>query len=52
MIDQTSRSKKPNNGLPFKVKIPNKKTIQAMNHANKRKTHKAKNVNDLFEDLG
>lgn len=40
-----------NNGLPFEVKIPNKETIKAMQNANKRKTHKAKNVDELFEDL-
>lgn len=41
-----------NNGLPFEVKIPNKKTIKAMQSADKRKTHKVKSVDDLFEDLG
>lgn len=40
-----------NNGLPFEVKIPNKKTINAMLDADRRKTHKAKNVDELFEDL-
>ena len=40
-----------NNGLPFEVKIPNKKTITAMHNADKRKTHKAKNVDELFKDL-
>jgi DNA-damage-inducible protein J len=39
-------------GLPFEIKIPNKETIQAMQDANKRKTHKAKSVDELFEDLG
>ena len=39
-----------NNGLPFEVKIPNKKTSKAMNEADKRKTHKAKSVHsDLFD---
>lgn len=38
-------------GLPFEVKIPNKETIKAMKDANNRKTHKAKNVDDLFNDL-
>ncbi|MCC2666352.1 MAG: type toxin-antitoxin system RelB/DinJ family antitoxin [Gammaproteobacteria bacterium] len=38
-------------GLPFAVKIPNKATIKAMKEANKRKTHKAKNVDELFKDL-
>lgn len=40
------------NGLPFDVKIPNEETVKAMHDANKRKTHKAKSVDDLFEDLG
>lgn len=39
-------------GLPFEVKIPNKDTIKAMRDADKRKTHKAKSVDELFEDLG
>ena len=39
------------NGLPFEVKIPNKETIKAMKDANNRKTHKAKSVDDLFNDL-
>lgn len=39
------------NGLPFEVKIPNKQTIKAMQNANKRKTHKAENVDELFENL-
>ena len=41
-----------NNGLPFEVKIPNKATINAVHNADKRKTHKAKNVDELFDDLG
>jgi DNA-damage-inducible protein J len=41
-----------NNGLPFEVKIPNKETIKAMHDADKRKTHKVKSVDKLFEDLG
>ena len=38
-------------GLPFEVKIPNKSTIKAMQNADKRKTHKAKNVDELFTNL-
>ncbi len=38
-------------GLPFAVKVPNKATLRAMKDADKRKTHKAKNVNELFKDL-
>lgn len=41
-----------NNGLPFDVKIPNKKTVNAMHNADKRKTHKASSVDELFDDLG
>lgn len=39
------------NGLPFAVKIPNKETIKAMDDADKRKTHKAKSVDELFSDI-
>ncbi len=39
-------------GLPFEVKIPNKETLKAMRDADKRKTHKAKSIDDLFKDLG
>jgi DNA-damage-inducible protein J len=38
-------------GLPFEVKIP-EGTIKAMQNADKRKTHKAKSVDELFKDLG
>ncbi len=38
-------------GLPFEVKIPNEETIKAMHDADKRKTHKAKSVDDLFKNL-
>ena len=33
-------------------KIPNKKTIRAMENARKRKTIKAKDFEDLYEKLG
>ena len=36
--------------IPFELKIPNEKTIQAMKDADDRKTLKAKNVDDLLED--
>jgi len=39
------------NGLPFDVKIPNKTTLKAMQDADLGKTHKAKSVEELFEDL-
>jgi DNA-damage-inducible protein J len=38
-------------GLPFEARIPNKTTIQAMKDASARKTKKATNVDDIFEDL-
>lgn len=38
-------------GLPFEVKIPNEETIKAMHDVDKRKTHKAKSVDDLFDKL-
>ena len=38
-------------GLPFEVKIPNEETVKAMHAADKRKTHKAKSVDDLFDNL-
>lgn len=40
-----------NNGLPFEVRIPNKKTAKAVQSAKARKTRKAKNVSDIFKDL-
>jgi DNA-damage-inducible protein J len=39
------------NGLPFDVRIPSKETIKAMRDADKRKTHKANGVDELFDDL-
>jgi DNA-damage-inducible protein J len=39
-------------GLPFDVRIPNKETLKARHEADKRKTRKAKSVDDLFKDLG
>jgi DNA-damage-inducible protein J len=38
-------------GLPFEVRIPNKKTLKAMQDADNRKTQKVKSVDDLFRDL-
>jgi len=38
-------------GLPFEIKIPNKKTLKAMRDADNRKTHKAKSIVDIFKDL-
>jgi DNA-damage-inducible protein J len=40
-----------NKGLPFNVKIPNKKTVAAIEEAKVGKTHKAKSVAELFEGL-
>ena len=39
------------NKLLFKIKIPNAKTLKAMRDANEGRTHKARNVRELFEDL-
>lgn len=38
-------------GLPFDVKIPNKETLKAMHEAETGKIHKAKSVDDLFDEL-
>lgn len=38
-------------GLPFEVKLPNKTTLRAMRDADKGRTHKAKSVDELFDDL-
>lgn len=38
-------------GLPFVIEIPNKKTRDAMRDADLGRTLKAKNVDELFEDL-
>lgn len=38
-------------GLPFDVKIPNKTTLKAMRDAQTGKTHKARSVDALFDDL-
>jgi len=38
-------------GLPFEVKIPNKVTLRAMREADTGKTHKAKSVDALFDEL-
>jgi DNA-damage-inducible protein J len=38
-------------GLPFEAKIPNKSTIKAMADAERRKTNKANQISDIFEDL-
>lgn len=38
-------------GLPFEVKIPNAKTVKALQDADSGKTYKAKSIEKLFEDL-
>lgn len=38
-------------GLPFEVSIPNAVTQQAMKEARARKTHRAKTVKDIFDNL-
>jgi len=42
---------KLNKGLPFKVKIPNDKTLKAIDEAKKGKGKKVKSVNELFNEL-
>lgn len=39
------------NGLPFSVNIPNETTVQAIKESKAGKTHKVKNVSEIFEDL-
>jgi len=39
-------------GIPFDLRLPNDKTIQAMKEARKGKGTKYGTVKDLFEDLG
>lgn len=38
-------------GLPFDVSIPNEITQKAMKEARNRKTHRAKTVKDIFDNL-
>jgi len=38
-------------GLPFDVAIPNATTQQAMKDARAGKTHRVKNVKDIFDNL-
>ena len=40
-----------NKGLPFAIKIPNKKTIQALKDVQAGRTYKAVSVAELFEKL-
>ena len=40
------------NGLPFEIKIPNKKTLQAMEDVEKKRNlHTSHNINDMLNDL-
>jgi len=39
-------------GLPFELRIPNKKTLDAMNSARNGEGKKYDDVDSLFEDLG
>jgi len=39
-------------GIPFDLRIPNDKTIQAMEEARRGKGKKYESVKDLFDDLG
>lgn len=40
-----------NKGLPFKVRIPNKASIAALREVKAGKTHRAKSISQLFDDL-
>jgi DNA-damage-inducible protein J len=40
-----------NNGLPFEIKIPNKRTQKAMIEAEQRKTKKTASVATLFNEI-
>jgi DNA-damage-inducible protein J len=39
------------NGLPFDLRVPNKKTNAAMRDARSGRVHRVKNARELFEDL-
>ena len=39
-------------GIPFDVTIPNKTTLKAMKDVEKKKSHAAKGLTDLFKQLG
>ena len=39
-------------GLPFPVKIPNKRTVKAIEELETKKGAKSQNSDELFEDLG
>jgi len=41
-----------NNGLPFRVKLPNEVTRKAIAESRKGHAKKFDNVDDLYEDLG
>lgn len=38
-------------GMPFEMRIPNKKTIAAMNEVRQGRAKKAKTVSEMFKDL-
>jgi DNA-damage-inducible protein J len=40
------------NGIPFDLRIPNEKTIQALDEARKGKGKKYGTVKELFDELG
>jgi DNA-damage-inducible protein J len=41
-----------NNGLPFELKVPNAKTMKAIENSRQGKGQKFATVEELFEDLG
>ena len=41
-----------NKGIPFELKIPSKKTIEALNEIRKTKLREYKNFDDYLDDIG
>ena len=39
-------------GIPFEVAVPNKTTLKAIKESESNKAISAKNINDLFKQLG
>lgn len=40
-----------NKGIPFEIRIPNKKSLKALEDIRKGKVYSSKNVDDFFENL-
>jgi len=41
-----------NNGIPFEIKIPNKKTLNALNEVKKGKLREYKNFDEYLNNIG